>query len=328
MSRDDAARETLEWVVADDKAGLRLDVFLTGYFPQYSRALVRKAIQAAAALVDGQRAKAAFRLKAGQRVTFTPPPLPPTAPLPEDIPLTILYEDESLAAIDKPAGMVVHPSKGHWSGTLAGALSHRFDELSGAGGQVRPGIVHRLDRDTSGVLLVAKSDVIHHQLARQFAERTTEKQYAAIVVGVPDRDRDMIDRPIGKHPYHREKMAIRTDADAREAQTYYEVAERYSGYALLRVLPKTGRTHQIRVHLSSIGSAVLCDRLYGGRSEITRGELDRRSDDSTVVLARQALHAERIKITHPATGEPLEIAAPLPDDLSRVLEVLREGARK
>ncbi|MEX0938787.1 MAG: RluA family pseudouridine synthase [Pirellulales bacterium] len=328
MSPDDAANVPPEWVVRDDQTGMRLDVFLTGYFPQYSRSLVRKAIQAAAATVEGQRAKAAYRLKAGQLVTFTPPPLPPTAPLPEDIPLTVLYEDESLAAIDKPAGMVVHPSKGHWSGTLAGALSHHFEQLSAAGGQVRPGIVHRLDRDTSGVLLVAKSDVIHHQLARQFAERTTEKQYAAIVVGVPDRDRDVIDRPIGKHPYHREKMAIRTDDDAREAQTFYEVAERFDGYALLRVLPKTGRTHQIRVHLASIGCAVLCDRLYGGRSEITLGELGRRSDDPTVVLARQALHAERIKITHPATGEPLEISAPLPEDIARVLEALRDRRRR
>jgi len=175
------------------------------------------------------------------------------------------------------------------------------------------------------VLVVAKTDASHMRLAEQFEQRTTEKEYFAIVVGVPDRDRDLIDLPIGPHPSHREKMAVRRGRpDSRESQTFYEVIERFDGFAALKVLPKTGRTHQIRLHLSHIGFPVLCDRLYGGRARITRGELSRDPSDATLVLDRQALHARRLKITDPTTGEPLEFVAPLPADLTETLSELRQ----
>lgn len=315
-----------EVVVAEEHANMRLDAFLAGRFPEHSRVRLQAAISAGGATVDGDTVvRASERLQAGQRVGIRLPDVPRAGPAPEDIPLDVLYEDEHLAAVNKPPGMVVHPAKGHWSGTLAGAIQHRFGSVSAAGGPTRPGIVHRLDRDTSGVIVVARDDQSHMKLAAQFESRDVEKEYFAIVAGEPRLDRDLIDRPIGAHPYQREKMAIRTDhPTVREAQTYYEVVERFDGLAALRVLPKTGRTHQIRVHLASIGCPVLCDRLYGGRAKLTRGELARRYDDATVVLDRQALHARRIALRHPASGERIEFAAPLAPDLVAALEAIRQ----
>jgi 23S rRNA pseudouridine1911/1915/1917 synthase len=285
---------------------------------------LRRAIDAGGATIDGKSAKASHRLRDGERIHFVVPELPREGPQPEEIPLEVLYEDDQIAAVNKPPGMVVHPAKGHWKGTLASALAHHFANLSTAGGATRPGIVHRLDRDTSGVILIAKTDAAHMALAEQFEQRGVEKEYLAIVVGSPPRDRDLIDRPIGAHPYQREKMAIRQDhPTVRQAQTFFEVVERFAGFAMVRVLPKTGRTHQIRVHLASIGCPVLCDRLYGGRARITRRELMGGTDE-TVILDRQALHARRLAIVHPTTGEPLEIMAPLALDLNAVLETLRE----
>jgi 23S rRNA pseudouridine1911/1915/1917 synthase len=325
MSGPELSSEPVELVVTEAQAGCRFDWFLAQQFPLYSRVLLRKAINAAAARIDGQRRKAAHKLRAGERITIVLPDLPRSAPHPEDIPLDIVYEDPWLAAINKPAGMVVHPARGHWSGTLSSALRFHFDQLSGTGGPTRPGIVHRLDRDTSGVLLVAKDDQTHMRLAGLFEQRTIEKEYFTIVVGVPDHDRDVIERPIGPHPHHREKMAVRRDhPSSRPAATYYEVVERFDGFTALKVLPKTGRTHQIRLHLSSIGCHVLCDKLYGGRSQITRAELLRQPPDDDVLLARQALHARRLKLTHPRTGEILEPVAPIAPDIQRMLEVLRE----
>jgi 23S rRNA pseudouridine1911/1915/1917 synthase len=287
---------------------------------------LRKVVNANAVQVNGRRAKAAHKLRPGERVSIRLPELPKKAPQPEDIPLEILYEDEWLAAINKPAGMVVHPAKGHWKGTLTSALQFHFDKLSGAGGPTRPGIVHRLDRDTSGVLVVAKTDQAHFALADQFEARSTEKEYFAITAGVPDRDRDIIDLPIGIHPYQREKMAIRRDhPTSRPAQTFYEVSERFDGYAALRVVPKTGRTHQIRVHLAHMGCPVLCDKLYGGRATLARGEITRNEADREIILSRQALHAARLALVHPVTKSPLEFAAPLPVDMAQVVALLRQN---
>ena len=314
----------VELIVALPSVGLRLDAYVAQQFPAYSRMLCRKAINSGCVKVNGRRCKAAHHVQAGDRVFVELPELPRPGPMPENIPLDILYEDEHLAAINKPAGMVVHPSRGHWSGTLSSALQFHFDSLSTVGGLTRPGIVHRLDRDTSGVLVVAKTDVAHFQLASQFERREVEKEYFTVVVGCPDRDRDLIELPIGVHPYHREKMAIRRDhSTSRDARTIYEVQERFDGFAALKIFPQTGRTHQIRVHLVNIGHAVLCDRMYGGRAEITRGALQHHSDDATVILSRQALHASRLKIRHPRTDEVLEFVAPLPDDLQALLAELR-----
>ncbi|HUE69404.1 MAG TPA: RluA family pseudouridine synthase [Pirellulaceae bacterium] len=325
MTFGELSTEPTELVVTPDEQGERLDAFLARHFARHSRVQMRKVISAGGVTVDGSGCKVSYRLKAGQRVAIVLPSMPAAGSNPENIPLDILYEDEFLLAVNKPPGMVVHPARGHWSGTLTSALAFHFQHLSQAGGAHRPGIVHRLDRDTSGVLVVAKTDTVHYALAEQFSERTTEKEYFAITAGVPDRDRDRIDQPIGIHPYQREKMAIRAGhSTSRDAATFYEVLERFDGLAAVRVLPKTGRTHQIRVHLAHAGIPVLCDKLYSGRRQITRGEIRRDGLDTELLLSRQALHAARIKLTHPETGVPIEFAAPLPADLQLVLAELRQ----
>jgi 23S rRNA pseudouridine1911/1915/1917 synthase len=282
--------------------------------------------------------KPGFRLKPGQIVQFTIPEIPHYVPQPEDIPLDILYEDEYLAVINKPADMVVHPSRGHWEGTLVSALAFHFgNRLSNVRGSVRPGVVHRLDRDTTGAILIAKDDSIHGKLAMLFEQRKIQKEYFAIVLGKPYLDRDMIDAPIGLHPKNKEKMRIvSVDAlgadvlDAKPAQTFYEVVKRYGKWSTVRCFPKTGRTHQIRVHLAHIGHAVLCDKNYGGGQAVTQEQLLDRTPfslsgeepDGTVLLRRQALHACRLIFVHPATEKELEIIAPLPKDMQAVVDCL------
>ena len=332
-----SAEAVYRFVVPPEAAGQRIDFFLASQIPQASRTRIRRGIDAGLAQVDGVVEKASTHIAPGQQIEFTLPPPPAVGPEPEPIPLDILFEDETLAVVNKPPGMVVHPAKGHWSGTLASALVHHFSQLSLHGGAARPGIVHRLDRDTSGVIVIAKTDEAHMNLAAQFQNRTVEKQYLAIVQGAPDRDRDIIDHPIAHHPSQREKMALLADhPTSREAQTFYEVAERYRGFALFKCFPKTGRTHQIRIHLTTIRCPVLCDKLYGSRSRLTLGELrsmtrspdlEPQSPGETVILARQALHASRIKISHPLTGVPLEFTAELPEDLQRLLLLLQQSGQ-
>jgi len=322
---DELNEQAQELVVGDADSGTRLDAFLAKAFPKYSRMQLRRIIGAGGVRVNDLGTKVAHRLQPGNRVSIFLPLMPSAGPNPENIPLEILYEDDVMLAINKPPFMVVHPSRGHWSGTLTSALAFHFDQLSTAGGAHRPGIVHRLDRDTSGVMVVAKTDTCHFALAEQFADRTTEKEYLAITSSVPDRDRDVIEQPIGVHPYQREKMAIRSNHEtSRQATTFYEVQERLRGFGILKMLPKTGRTHQIRVHLAHIGTPVLCDRLYGGRAEIKRGELSGDLRDQEVVLNRQALHARRITFDHPETKQRLEIEAPIPADMQRAIDILRE----
>jgi len=323
--------------VADEDEGQRLDVYLSGKFPEASRVRIRRGIDDGSAQVDERRRKASYRVQPGQQIEFSLPADLPSGPEPEPTPLSILYEDEAIAVIDKPPGMVVHPAKGHWSGTMASALVYHFENLSTYGGDSRPGIVHRLDRDTSGVIVVAKTDTAHANLAAQFHDRTVSKEYLAIVFGCPDRDRDMIDQPIGEHPTHREKKALRSGhSSSREAQTFYEVEERFTGFALIKALPKTGRTHQIRLHLLHAHCPVLCDKLYGGQSRLSVADLRTRCrqknlvadfDAEHLLLERQALHAHRLKLTHPTTGEEIEFCAPLPDDMQQVLLALRQSIK-
>ena len=322
------SNELLELTVTPSESGWRLDAFLAHHLTDYSRMHLRRVIVAGEVKVDNHGGKPSYRLKPGQVVRLTLPDIPREGPSPEDIPIDVLYDDDELAVVNKPAGMVVHPARGNWSGTLASALQHRFgSQLSSTGGPTRPGIVHRLDRDTSGVILVAKNDQSHAKLALQFELRTTEKEYFAITSGIPNRERDVIDEPIGPHPKIREQMAIRRNhPDAREAVTFYEVLESFKPRPFAAVLakPKTGRTHQIRLHLGHIGTPILCDRLYGGRSQITMAQLrPDRPDDETVVLARQALHARSISFIHPETGKRMTIEAPVPDDMQAVLDALR-----
>lgn len=324
MSGRSPFSESLKFRVPDDQAGCRLDVFLTQHLSEVSRGHVRKMIDTALAKVNGLPAKASYRIRAHECITVVQPNAPPDGPEPEDIPLSILYEDSVLVGINKPPGMVVHPAKGHWSGTLAGALRYHFERLSRTGGPTRPGIVHRLDRDTSGIIVVAKNDRAHELLAQQFQQRQAEKEYYALVRGTPDRDRDVIARPIGRHPVHRELVAIRENHHtSRDAETVYEVQERFAGFALLSVRPRTGRTHQIRVHLSSIGYPILCDRHYGGPANLHLQEISGNRNGGQVVLDRQALHAYRLKLKHPFSQEPLEMTAPLAHDMKTVLKMLR-----
>ena len=324
--------------VEPHEAGWRLDIFLVHHFPLYSRTLIRHAIMnGGVQITEGgeplSHGKPGFRLKPGQTVQFTMPEIPHHVPQPEDIPLEILYEDEYLAVINKPADMVVHPSRGHWDGTLVSALAFRYgNQLSNVRGSVRPGVVHRLDRDTTGAILIAKDDSIHGKLAMLFESRKIQKEYFAIVLGKPYLDRDMIDAPIGLHPKKKETMRI-VSADALEAkpaQTFYEVIKRYGKWSTVRCFPKTGRTHQIRVHLAHIGHPVLCDKNYGGGRTVTQEQLcgkepfslSGEEPNGTVLLRRQALHACRLTFMHPATEKTMEIAAPLPADMQAVLDCL------
>ena len=326
MSDSSPHAEPRSWQVQADDAGVRLDVFLSHRMREFSRTFLRRQITDHHVLVNGRGAKVAYRLQEGQQVTVLPPRAPSEVALPEDIPLEILYEDGDLAVVNKSAGMVVHPAKGHWSGTLTSALAFHFNALSSLGGPARPGIVHRLDRDTSGVIVIAKNNIAHQKLASQFEARTVEKEYLAIVLGDPDRDGDRISAPIGPHPHRREKMAVRRDlSSAKEAVTYYKVVERFGKFSVLQAFPKTGRTHQIRIHLTQSGHPVLCDRLYGGRAQVLRGDLSGCADQTEIVLDRQALHARRIAFKHPRSGEPLVLEAPLAEDIARVIEVLRAG---
>lgn len=319
-----------ELVVPESAASMRVDMFLTQVVDGYSREQIRRAIQGDAAEVDGRVIRPSFRLKAGQQIRFRVPPPVADGPVPEAIPLDILYEDEGMVVVNKPPGMVVHPARGHWTGTLTSALAYHFQSLSDVGGPSRPGIVHRLDRDTSGVIVIAKTNAVHIHLADQWAARTVAKTYIAICAGRIDHDRDVIDAPIGRHPYQREKMAIRDrHITSKPAKTFYEVLERFSRFTLARLSPETGRTHQIRVHLEHLGCPVLCDRLYGGRSAITDAHLQRSSAggvklEGPILLDRQALHAARLEVNHPQSGRRMIFEAPLPADMMGVVQRLRE----
>ena len=301
-----------------DRDGERLDVFVArrlpavAGLPELTRSRVRKLIDDGLVTVDGRLpSKAGLKLEAGQRVQVTLPPPERTALEPEAIPLRIVYEDDDLLVIDKPAGLAVHPSAGHSSGTLVNAVLAHCPGLSGIGGEGRPGIVHRLDKDTSGLIIVAKNDRAHLSLARQLKERQVEKTYVALVEGRLRPPEGVIEAPVGRSPRDRKKMAV--VAHGRESRTRYRVLREVDGRSLLEVRPETGRTHQIRVHLASIGHPVAGDPLYGGRGA------------RPTSLQRQFLHAQRLAFTHPRTGERLELEAPLADDLAAALAELEGG---
>jgi 23S rRNA pseudouridine1911/1915/1917 synthase len=294
-----------------DRSGERLDLFVARRLQELTRSRVRRLIDQGLVTVDGrQAAKAGLRLDTGQQVRVSLPPPEPSELEPEAIPLRIVYEDEDLLVVDKPAGMAVHPSPGHSRHTLVHAVLAHCPDLSGIGGVLRPGIVHRLDKDTSGLIIVAKHDAAHLSLARQLKERKVEKTYIALVEGRVKPQKGVIDAPIGRHPRHRKRMAV--VENGRDARTRYRVLREVDGRSLVEAQPKTGRTHQIRVHLASIGHPVVGDTLYGKRSD---------------VFARQFLHAQRLAFRHPRTGERMELEAPLAEDLQRALAELEGSAR-
>ncbi|MGE5571965.1 MAG: RluA family pseudouridine synthase [Bacillota bacterium] len=302
-------RPPVELRVGEADEGKRLDLYVGGRLA-LSRSAAQRLIGEGRALVGGERAKASRRVRAGDVVTVTLPEPEPLGVAPEELPLDILYEDQDIVVVNKPRGLVVHPAAGNWSGTLVNALLAHCKDLSGIGGKIRPGIVHRLDKDTSGVIVAAKNDVAHLALARDLKERAVEKTYLAIVHGVPHEDKGTIDAPIGRHPTCRKKMAVLPQGQGRPAVTHYEVVERLPGYALLSVHPVTGRTHQIRVHLAHIGHPVVGDPVYGRRK-------------GPGGIAGQALHAASLRLTHPRTGERMRFAAPMPEDMERLLARLR-----
>ncbi len=328
MSETPLSETPQEFEVKPRTDGKRLDAYLASRFVDYSRSVLQKVIEAGGVEVNGRAVRASYKIRAGDTVRIALPPLHDPTPKPEDIPIEVVYEDEYLTVVNKPAGMVTHPSRGNWGGTLANAVQFHFDKLSTVAGEDRPGIVHRLDRDTSGLIAIVKDDLAHRRLGLQFEYRQVHKEYLAIVYGVPDRDSDYIEKPIGFHPLVREKMAVREPVDGgREASTFYEVVERFRGFALVRCKPRTGRTHQIRVHLLSIGAPIVADKPYSGRDRLTLADLEAPGaspdDPAGVLIERQALHAHKLKFTHPITEEPLELTAPIPADMARTLEALR-----
>ena len=297
---------TLELVA--DRSGERLDVFLARRCEELSRSQARRLIDDGLVMLDGRQAKASDAVPADATVSVSIPPAQETGLVPEDIPLTIVYQDTDLLVVDKPAGLTVHPAPGHPSGTLVNALLAACPDLAEFAGTLRPGIVHRLDKDTSGLMVVAKNDRAYRALSRQMKERQVQKTYLALVHGVPAPAEAVIEAPIGRHPKNRKKMAV--VAGGREAVTRYRVREELpGGFALLEVEPVTGRTHQIRVHLAAIGHPVVGDAIYGRRSEL---------------VGRQFLHAWRLAFAMPLGGRTLEFESPLPPDLRRALESLGE----
>ena len=294
-----------------EDAGKRLDVFLHEALPEFSRSRLQSWIKSDRVLVDGQTTRASYVLRGGERISVTPAEMPPLKAEPEELPLEVIYGDADVIVVNKPAGMVVHAGAGHGRGTLVNALLHHFGTLSAVNGDLRPGIVHRLDRDTSGVLVVARTDQAHQSLAAQFHGRVVEKTYLALVHGRMKQPQGRIATPISRDPVRRTRMTARL-ATGRAALTEYRVLEQLNKFSYLEVRIGTGRTHQIRVHLASIGHPVVGDRLYGAPAAIP--ELP--------VLNRFFLHAHRLRFRSPSTGEWIAVESPLPAELAAFIEAL------
>lgn len=290
----------MEFLVENDRAGARLDLFLAERAGELSRSRIQALVRAGHVTVDGGVARPSQKLQAGEKVRLIEPPPTASETLPEEIPLSILHEDDDLLVIDKPAGMVVHPAAGNTGRTLVNALLHHCGSLSVIGGEERPGIVHRLDKDTSGCIVVARNDTAHRHLSAQFAERTVSKIYLAVVAGRPRQPAGTIDAPIARHPVHRKKMAVRDGG--RSARTDYRVLSELPGSSLVECVLHSGRTHQIRVHMKHLGHPLLGDPIYG------------KSGDAP----RLMLHAWRLGFEHPRSGARLAFEAPLPGEFPPV----------
>jgi 23S rRNA pseudouridine1911/1915/1917 synthase len=341
--------EARSFSVPQDAAGQRLDQYLTSWLDGVSRSRVQLLLEQGDVLVDGTRPKASYKLRGGESIAITGEPRPaPLKAIAEDIPLQVVFEDADLAVIDKPAGMMVHAGSGQTEdarnrGTLVNALLHRFKSLStgsvSGGGELRPGIVHRLDKDTSGLIIVAKNDRAHAALAAMFSKRQVKKTYIALVHGAVERPKGTITAAIGRDPVRRTRMTTRVQEDGRSAVSHYEVvrrlATRFGKFTLVRVRIETGRTHQIRVHMASIGHPVAGDTLYGAAGQLTdQGVVQaaqskaarRKAEPEKLCLGRNFLHAAELEFTHPITGKPLSLASPLPGALDAFLERLESPA--
>jgi 23S rRNA pseudouridine1911/1915/1917 synthase len=312
--------EKLDAIVGPEQHNLRLDRALGELFPSQSRNFLAKLITAGKVFVDGSPAqKSSQRVESGQNVTVEVPAATPSSMVSQDLPLTILYEDEDVVVIDKPAGLVVHPAAGHPDQTLVNALLHHVQDLSGIGGELRPGIIHRLDKDTSGVMLIAKHDDAHRKLTGAWNTDAVRKEYLAIVYGTPTDDRGTVDAPIGRDPRDRKKMAV--VPEGRRAITDYELIERLRHASLLRCRLRTGRTHQIRVHMKYLGHPIVGDPAYSGPQ--WRGIPDKKIQRALSSLERQALHAARITFPHPKDGRVMVVESELPPDLREIVNALR-----
>lgn len=289
----------------------RLDKWISNTLPDLSRSYIQKCIKSDELLVNGKPQKASYRLRIDDEIVFHIPEAVEPDIAAENIPLTVLYEDADVLIVDKPKGMVVHPAPGHYSGTLVNAVMyHCKGQLSGIGGVLRPGIVHRIDRDTTGSLIICKNDHAHNCLAAQLKEHSITRRYRAIVHGVIDSDHGTVDAPIGRDPKDRKRMAV-NETNGKHAVTHYEVLQRYKEYTYIECRLETGRTHQIRVHMASIGYPLLGDEVYGKRKSPYR-------------LEGQTLHAMTIGFVHPSTGAYLEVTAPLPEYFEHLLHILNE----
>ncbi len=313
--------ERVKIEVSDEHAGSRLDQFLTAHLADTTRSQIQRLIKDGRAHVDTRPGRASTPVHSGSVVQLEIPPPVATAPHAEALPLDVVYEDGDLIVVNKPAGMVVHPAAGHPDGTLVNALLHRVTDLSGVGGELRPGIVHRLDRGTSGLIVVAKNDLAHAELSRQFKDREVEKEYAALVWGLVQQGR-RIDLPIGRDAVDRKKISARSRR-AREAVTRVTKAEHLEGVSLIRVAIATGRTHQIRVHLSAIGHPIVGDPAYGGKKRHPPPHLR-----AVQRLERPFLHAARLAFTHPRDGRRIELSRGLADDLQTVVDDIREVTKR
>jgi len=299
-----------EFVVAPEDAGVRIDRYLSDQCQDISRSYLQKLLKEQSVLVEEKPVKSNYKVNTGDRISLTLPEIREPEIVPEDIPLDIIYEDKDIILINKPKGMVVHPAAGHYSGTLVnGLMSHCRNELSGINGVMRPGIVHRIDMDTTGVLIVCKNDMAHNSISEQLKEHSITRRYAAIVHGILKEDEGTINAPIGRHPIDRKKMSI-NEKNGRDAITHYRVLERFRQYTYIECQLETGRTHQIRVHMASTGHPLLGDSVYGPAKCPFR-------------LNGQTLHAGVLGIIHPRTGEYMEFSAPLPDYFEELLRKLR-----
>jgi 23S rRNA pseudouridine1911/1915/1917 synthase len=308
-----------QYIVGPNEQGLRMDVYLSRKDPTLSRSQARRLIDDGDALVDGKAVRASHRIRPGEKVSLRKPPPVPSEIVPEEIPLDIRYEDDAILVVDKPAGMVVHPAAGNNRGTLVNALQFHCRSLSGIGGVMRPGIVHRLDKGTSGLMVIAKSDEAHRRLSEQFKKRLVSKHYTALVHGNVRQDEGIVDAPVGRHPVERKKMST-ASRRGKAALTRWRVLERFGAFTLLEAKIETGRTHQIRVHLSALAHPVVGDSVYGGSKRFVEAPALRAVLKN---LSRQALHAGRLSFAHPVTGKEMTFESPLPGDMAEVVDFLR-----
>ena len=295
---------------SEESKNQRLDAFLASSLDGLTRSQATRLIESGEVAVDGRAVSKSYKLAGGEDVAVTLPEPEPVEAVPQDIPLDVVYEDADVIVVNKPSGMVVHPAPGHPDGTLVNALLyHCAGTLSGIGGALRPGIVHRIDRDTSGLIIAAKNDAAHQYLSAQLADHTLARTYECIVVGALREDRGTVDAPIARHPTDRKRMAV--VAGGREAVTHWEVIARYPGYTHVRCRLETGRTHQIRVHMAYIGHPILGDTVYGAKKEVPG-------------LTGQCLHAVGLRFLHPRTHEVVELSCPLPEEFTRMLQKIRK----